>query len=140
MRYVDTSVIVAATALEEFSERARAWLAKNAAGPVYISDWVTAEFSAALSVKMRRREITNEERLAGVILFSALKAESFGVLEITRNHFALAASYADNAEMGLRAGDALHLAVAGANKLEVFTLDKRLASAGSACGVATHLI
>lgn len=42
--------------------------------------------------------------------------------------------------IGLRAGDALHLAVAAEHGAVLVSLDRRLVEAGSALGAATHLL
>lgn len=138
--YIDTSVFIAAVAAEADSRRARAWMLERQDAGICISDWVVTEVSAALSVKIRRGELTAQERAAALILFSELCRDSFTILRVTKHDFVLAAALADNHALGLRAGDALHAAIAASNNLEICTLDKRLAAAGEACGVATFLI
>ena len=51
-----------------------------------------------------------------------------------------AAQFADQAPLGLRAGDALHLAIAFEAGLSIATLDRKLAEAGNALGVPTELL
>jgi predicted nucleic acid-binding protein len=55
-------------------------------------------------------------------------------------HFRAAASFVDHHALGLRAGDALHLASASEHGATVCTLDRRLAEAGPAVGVPTQLL
>jgi predicted nucleic acid-binding protein len=59
-------------------------------------------------------------------------------LSVAASHFRIAAKYVDQHALGLRAGDALHLAVAADHGAVVCTLDQRLAEAGPVLGVATH--
>jgi predicted nucleic acid-binding protein len=105
-----------------------------------ISDWVTAEFSAALSVKLRMRTITPQERAIGLALMARMSRDSLTVLPVSAACFHLAAHFADNYATGLRAGDALHLAICAENGLTLYTLDQRLAAAGPPLGVPTQLL
>jgi predicted nucleic acid-binding protein len=61
------------------------------------------------------------------------------VLGVTAAAFHTAATFADQPALGLRAGDALHLAIASEHGATVYTLDRRLADAGPAVGVPTSL-
>jgi predicted nucleic acid-binding protein len=65
-------------------------------------------------------------------LFARLKAESLTVVPITREHFLAAALLVDQYDIGLRAGDALHVAIAAALGATICTLDKRLSDAAVA--------
>jgi predicted nucleic acid-binding protein len=73
-------------------------------------------------------------------MFNKLVAESFTVLSVTGGHFRAAAKFVDQHTLGLRAGDALHLATASERGATVHTLDQRLAEAGPALGIATKLV
>jgi hypothetical protein len=54
--------------------------------------------------------------------------------------FPAAAKFVDQQALGLRAGDALHLATALEHGTTVHTLDKSLAKAGPMLGVPTQLL
>ena len=140
MLYLDASLLVAAFTKEAQSERMQLWLNAQAPDTLFVSDWVTTEFCAALSVKLRSGQINAESRAAALKTFRRIEASVVGALPILRNHFQSAAELANASELGLRAGDALHLAIAQSYRAELCTLDKRLASAGAACGVATRLV
>jgi predicted nucleic acid-binding protein len=73
-------------------------------------------------------------------MFNKLVVESFTMLTVTGGHFRTAAKFADQHALGLRAGDALHLATASGHGAMVYTLDHRFAEAGPALGVPTHLL
>jgi predicted nucleic acid-binding protein len=66
--------------------------------------------------------------------------ESLTVTVLKSVHFRAAARFADQHKLDLRAGDALHLAVASDESATLCTLDKRLANTGKALGIATKLI
>lgn len=140
MHYVDTSILVAALLNEVHTDAAQQWLSQQAAGQLLISDWVVTEFSATLSVKLRDRQIEQAHRSNALALFTRLTEESFATLSASRSDFRTAARYADQYLTGLRAGDALHLAIAANHGANLHTLDKRLAKAGQSLGVSTTLL
>jgi predicted nucleic acid-binding protein len=73
-------------------------------------------------------------------MFNKMAAESFTVRAITGAHFRIAARFVDQHGLGLRAGDALHLAAASEHGATVHTLDRRMAEAGPVLGVPTQLL
>jgi predicted nucleic acid-binding protein len=139
MDYLDTSVIVAALANEVATSAAQAWLASHSAD-IHISDWVVTEVSSALSMKVRTGELTVDRRAAKLAHFRQMLADSFTLLSLTPAHFQAAALLADQHQLGLRAGDALHLAFAADLGATLFTLDKRLAEAGKQIGASVHVL
>jgi len=101
---------------------------------------VISEFSAALSIKLRTGQINPPRRATMLAAFTTLTAEALIVWPVSGNQFRTAATFADQYSLGLRAGDALHLAVAADHGAALCTLDRRLAEAGAALGVKTLLL
>jgi predicted nucleic acid-binding protein len=140
MLYLDTSLLVAALTREIKTAIVLAWLDDQEPAELAISEWVATEFSAALSIKLRTGQIEANGRASALAVFAGLCAESLAVLPISDIHFRTAARFADQHAIGLRAGDALHLAICADHGAALYTLDRRLSEAGSVLGMTTTLL
>lgn len=140
MHYLDTSLLVAAFTAERRTDEVQVWLAAQPAGDLLISDWVSTEYSAALSVKTQSAQITPDERNRALEAFHVVAGQSLQVLPVLRADFLVAARLADRHDEGIRAGDALHLAIALRAGATLQTLDRKLAEQASVVGVTGHLV
>ncbi|MGB5253990.1 MAG: type II toxin-antitoxin system VapC family toxin [Sedimenticolaceae bacterium] len=139
MLYVDTSVLVAALTNESRTAEMQDWLASQRSDDLVISDWVMTEFSAALSIKVRTHQIAPGHRAEALALFKEMSEHSLGVVAVSRLDFAAATRFADQYATGLRAGDALHLAIAANHGYRLVSLDRGLSDAALALGVSFQL-
>ena len=135
MVYLDTSAIVAALTLEPHSERIISWMAEQPEGTLHVSDWCDTEVSSALALKLRTGALSVEKRAEALAMWHGWRDRVLTTSPIAASHFVTAAAYLDQHKLGLRAGDALHLAVAAAAGLRIVTLDRTMASAALELGI-----
>lgn len=136
MLYLDTSLLVSALTNEPRTAETQNWLAEQPPEQLTISDWVITEFSGALSLKLRNRQLSTTNRADALAMFTTLTEASFSVLPLSRLESHTAARFADQYTTGLRSGDALHLAVAANHGLKLCSLDHGLVQAAETLGVS----
>jgi uncharacterized protein len=138
--YLDTSAVVAALTPEPASDRVQKWISKQAPGALAVSEWGRVEFSSALAIKVRSEAIDLEQRAAALSAYARFCEESFVILATGDRHMQAAAFIVDQVTLGLRGGDALHLAVCAEHGATLCTLDRKLFEAGAALGVSTRIL
>lgn len=139
--YLDTSLIVSLLVEETVSDRARAWVVEQRSSAEFlISWWIETEVASALAKKVREAQIGIADRDHALDAFRMLIVASAETVSVVREHFKTAERLCLNAAAGLRAADALHLAVAASNDAALCTMDKRLADAGPLLGLTTILV
>jgi predicted nucleic acid-binding protein len=131
---------VAALANEAATDRVQTWLGRQQPETLLISEWVATEFASALSMKIRSGSIGAADRARIAATFTRLRADSLIMLPVTRDHFVAAARFVEQFTLGLRAADALHLAIAAEQGATICTLDLRLAEAATALAVDAELV
>lgn len=135
IHYLDASFLVATLTEEARTEDVRQWLDVNSGAGLAISPWIVTEVASALSIKVRTGALPIEQRNEVMGAWVSLRKNAFAMLPVTTKDFELAALFADRHDLGLRAGDALHVAIAAANGCTLVTLDRVLAAAAPQCGV-----
>ncbi|CAN7668725.1 type II toxin-antitoxin system VapC family toxin [Rhizobium sp. LjRoot254] len=138
--YFDTSIFVPLTVLELKTKAVQQWFSECEPMEIVISDWTIVEFHSALALKLRTGQIDAGLRAGAQELFARYTSESFQIIEVTRADFGRAATLANKEALKLRAGDALHLAIAERQEFQVCTLDKHLFEAAFAVGVPAFTI
>jgi len=133
--YVDTSVLVAAHVSEPHTDLAQRCLSEQSSG-LLISMWALVEADSALAIKRRRGELDAASQAVAITDIDGFSAR-FGphVLPLEAD-MQRARVLCRNVDSGLRAGDALHLALAlrlGVSHLA--TLDVVLAKNATAHGI-----
>jgi uncharacterized protein len=135
MFYLDTSFLIAAFSLEARTDEARKWIDNTPPEDIFVSSWVETEFSSAISLKIRTGQIKLEERAVILSNWRIFIAETAAVIAVQTKDFETAALFAAQHQLALRAGDALHIAVAQSAGCTLVTLDKKMATAALVLGV-----
>lgn len=138
MVYLDASVLVAALVEEARSGDAEDLLTRSDQA-IWLSEWTLTEVVAALSAKVRDGELSEGGRVAARRQLNRLVAENFERTGVLTSDFRRANELCDQ-PVGLRAGDALHLAIADRIGAELATFDRRQAEAGRTLGMRCRLL
>jgi predicted nucleic acid-binding protein len=139
MRYVDTSVIVAYLTPEARSYAAQAFML-SAGGVLAISSWSEVELLSALGVKLRTRQLSDAQANDVVDNYSRLVSPHLHRLAVEDADHRDAALLLNGWHTALRAGDALHLAIAAARGATIYTFDHGLVAAGTVLGIPVILL
>lgn len=124
---LDSSVAVAAVSAETATAAVLEWMAGRE--DILISDWLVTEAVAALSRKHRMQFLSAEEHAGALAALRQQIGGALPALPVTREDFRVAARLAERPDTGLRAGDALHLAIASSAGATLATLDRGQARA-----------
>ena len=131
MIYLDTSFVAPLVIAEEASDAVEAAVLKLKPGELTTSMWTQVELSSLVSRKVRMGELSASQSEAVRREFERVLGESFEMVLPTGADFVTASKYLEMPKTGLRAGDALHLAIAanhGARK--ILSLDRGFLEAG----------
>jgi predicted nucleic acid-binding protein len=101
-----------------------------------VSEWTRTELVSAISGKVRVRVLTADAARETLAIAAAELASAFQQVTVEGDDFSAANALLERFELGLRAGDALHLAMAQRLREPLVTIDRRLAAAAEAVGVA----
>ena len=99
-----------------------------------VSAWTLTEMASIGAIKERTGVVDRATRRQALALFQCFVSSTLGMTEIEPSDFRAAAPLMDG-PWALRAGDALHLAVAKRLPADLATLDSRLVDAAPGCGV-----
>ncbi len=136
MYYFDTSFLAPLILQEPTSIKVERFMTRLPAGELVISHWTRVEFSSLLAREVRMGSLDRQAARDADNRFDTVVTESFVVLLPNADDISLAKAYLGSYETGLRAGDALHLAVARNHGAKtIYSLDKTLLKAGKLLGV-----
>ena len=136
MIYFDTSFLAPLVLPEATSDAIAEYVRGLPADQFTVSHWTQVEFSSLIAREVRMGGLDAEAAAQADARFESMVDESFAVILPNADDFNLAKEYLGHYETGLRAGDALHLAIAGNRRAEViYSLDKSLLKAGKRLGL-----
>jgi uncharacterized protein len=134
--YFDTSFLVPLLLQEQTSVKVERLLVGLAGEELAISHWTRVEFSSLLAREVRMGGLKIAAAREADAEFETIVRESFIVLLPTSDDFDLAKDYLGRPATGLRAGDALHLAIAhNHGSQRIYSLDNTFLKAGRLIGL-----
>jgi predicted nucleic acid-binding protein len=129
--YFDTSFLAPLVLPESTSEKIAAFVRRLPVEELTVSHWTRVEFSSLIARDVRMSVLDAAAGARADARFEAMVDASFAVLLPNADDFGLAKRYLGKFNTGLRAGDALHLAIAGNRQAAaIYSLDKGLLMAG----------
>jgi predicted nucleic acid-binding protein len=127
---LDTSFLAPFYIQEATSESVEGILLTLPSQALAISNWTIVEFASLLARRVRMGELGSELMQAIMQAFRDDVSQSYHVFEVTAADFNLATELILQWKSGLRAGDALHLAIAQNSQVDNFlSLDRGLIDA-----------
>jgi predicted nucleic acid-binding protein len=130
MRYFDTSFLAPLILEEATSTKIEAFFAKLPLGELYVSHWTRVEFASLIAREVRMGGLAESDALLAIAQFDELVTDSFQIVTPGIADYELAKDYIQHFATKLRAGDALHLAIASNHGAQTFyTLDEGLLNA-----------
>ena len=136
MRYFDTSFLVPLILPEATSEPIAGFFENLPTDDLAVSHWIRVEFASLLAREVRMGNLDAASAHEAGSRFETMVEESFVVLLPDRDDFDRARDWLDHFETGLRAGDALHLAIARNHGADaIYSLDKLMIAAGKKLGL-----
>jgi len=135
--YIDTSFLAPYYIEEDTSVPVEEAIFDLSVDRLAISDWTQVEFASLLARRLRMGEITQETLREVMTVFDLELRESYAIFEVSRADFEVATRFLfQEGATGLRAGDALHLAIAYNRRVErVLSLDRRLITIARMLGI-----
>ena len=131
MLYFDTSFLAPLVLPESTSDKIAAFVRRLPVEELTVSHWTRVEFSSLIARDVRMSVLDAAAGARADARFEAMVDASFAVLLPSADDFGLAKRYLGKFNTGLRAGDALHLAIAGNRQAAaIYSLDKGLLMAG----------
>ena len=136
MRYFDTSFLVPLILPEATSEPIAGFFETLPADDLTVSHWTRIEFASLLAREARMGNLDLAAAHEAGSRFERMVEESFVVLLPNRDDFDRATDWLNRFDTGLRAGDALHLAIARNHGADaIYSLDKVMIAAGRTLGL-----
>jgi predicted nucleic acid-binding protein len=136
--YLDASVLVPTLVKEPASPVVDEFL-RSSTDQLVVSDYAAAEVASAMSRLIRMDRMLVSTASDRLVDFDAWRAGMTDTIDMVTHDSRLANTYVRRFELGLRAPDALHIAICRSLGLRLVTLDRRLAAAARQLGIDTFV-
>lgn len=138
--YADTCLLVSLFLRDAGTEAALDWLEEATGQPILASHWSLTEFSSAAASLARQKRITEKLHAETSRRFRDFAAQRLTLEPPLPADFERAAAMVTNYATGLRAGDAVHLALCARVNATLCTADKIMAKAAKEMGIGVRRI
>jgi uncharacterized protein len=138
--YADTCLLVSLFLRDSGTDAALAWLSESASQRIMASHWSLTEFSSAASTLARQKSITPKLHAESMRRFRSFAAQRLTLEPPLLADFERASAMVEHCATGLRAGDAVHLALCARLSATLCTADKVMVKAAKSFSVAVHLV
>jgi predicted nucleic acid-binding protein len=132
--YLDASVLVSLFVSDALALRADRFISNNVA-QILVSDFAAVEFSSAIGRRLRSGDLTTSEADAALTSFDSWTVRLTDRVTVTPQDTAIANSFIRRFQLGLRAPDALHIAMAQRLEAVLASFDEGMRRAANALGV-----
>jgi uncharacterized protein len=140
MIYFDTSFLAPLVLPEATSQRVTRFIRRLPVAELATSHWTMVEFASLLAREVRMGALAAVAAGRADTRFEELLAGTFSMVTLDAGDFMLARAFLQRHDTGLRAGDALHLAVASNRSARaVYSLDKKMVTAAARLGLKASL-
>ncbi len=132
--YLDASVLVALFTNDPFTNRVDSYLRAETPS-LLISDFAGTEMASAIARRVRTTELTTEEADDVFIAFDEWPVRLDSWVETTPADIAMATTLVRRLDLGLRAPDALNIAIAQRVGSALWTFDQKMAEGARTLGM-----
>jgi uncharacterized protein len=132
--YLDASILVALFTEDAHTARAESFLRESGCTPI-VSDFARAEFSSAISRRVRQDLIAAEDARRACAHLDAWIARAAEPAETETADIATATAFLRRLDVGLRTPDALNIAIAFRLGVEIATFDATMAASAMALSI-----
>jgi len=134
--YFDTSFLMPLVRLEPTTKEVERFLRRAPQTQLWTSQWTRVEFCSGIARDVRMKVITPTDARVAIADFESKISPAFALFSIAAPDCELARDFLRHYETGLRAGDALHLAIAKNNNAQaIYSLDDKMIRAGKMLGL-----
>jgi predicted nucleic acid-binding protein len=103
-----------------------------------LSEWSRTEFVSAVDIRVRMQTLDSIEASNVIVAFRRFAQRALVLLPVEVGDFALADQYLEEFKLGLRAGDALHLAIALNHGATICSSDRMMLKCARRLGIKSH--
>jgi uncharacterized protein len=133
--YLDTCVVISAFMKDANSERVLAWLGGQQDTLLHVSDWVITEAPSSLGRHIRKGEVSVEDGNMIWLRMQKWFDTDCQIMDLRTDDYKRAAKLLSNWSLGLRAGDALHLAACERFDFHLVTHDRKFSRIAEQNGI-----